>query len=57
VYGEVITGIDMVDRIAAVKKDQRDRPDKDVPMTMELLSKKECEQLDKLLGAPPAPAN
>ena len=54
VYGEVVTGIDMVDRIAAVKKDQRDRPEKDVPMTMELLSKKECEQLDKLLGLEPA---
>ena len=52
VYGEVITGIDMVDRIAAVKKDERDRPVADVPMTVELLSKKECKQLDKLLSPP-----
>jgi len=50
VYGEVVSGIDMVDRIAAVKKDERDRPVVDVPMTVELLSKKECKQLDKLLG-------
>ena len=50
VYGEVVFGIDMVDRIAAVKKDERDRPVVDVPMTVELLSKKECKQLDKLLG-------
>ncbi|MGZ3777255.1 MAG: peptidylprolyl isomerase [Mucilaginibacter sp.] len=50
VYGEVVFGIDMVDRIAAVKKDERDRPVEDVPMTVELLSKKECKQLDKLLG-------
>jgi cyclophilin family peptidyl-prolyl cis-trans isomerase len=50
VYGEVVTGIDMVDRIAAVKKDDRDRPVTDVPITVELLSKKECKQLDKLLG-------
>lgn len=50
VYGEVISGLDMVDRIAAVNKDQRDRPLQDVPMTVELLGKKECRQLDKLLN-------
>jgi len=54
VYGEVVSGLDMVDRIAAVKKDGNDRPVADVPMTVELLSKKECKQLDKLLS-PPAP--
>lgn len=50
IYGEVVTGIDMVDRIAAVKKDERDRPTTNVPMTVELLKKKECKQLDKLLN-------
>jgi len=50
VYGEVVIGIDMIDRIAAVKTDKNDRPVADVPMTVELLSKKECEQLDKLVG-------
>jgi len=54
VYGEVVSGIDMVDLIAAVKKDKNDRPDVNVPMTVELLSKKECQQLDKLLS-PPTP--
>jgi peptidyl-prolyl cis-trans isomerase B (cyclophilin B) len=49
VYGEVVTGIDMVDRIAAVKKDKNDRPTVDVPMTVELLSKKECNRLDEIL--------
>ena len=48
VYGEVVMGLDMVDRIAAVKTDKNDRPLDDVPMTIELLSKKECEQLDKI---------
>src|SRR6201996_9779666 len=48
VYGEVVYGIDMVDRIAAVKKDKNDRPLQDVPMTVELLSKKECKELDKI---------
>jgi peptidyl-prolyl cis-trans isomerase B (cyclophilin B) len=50
VYGEVVAGIDMVDMIAAVKKDANDRPLADVPMTVEVLSKRECKQLDKLLG-------
>jgi len=54
VYGEVVIGIDMVDRIAAVKTDKNDRPLADVPMTVELLSKKECKQLDKIY--PPASA-
>jgi cyclophilin family peptidyl-prolyl cis-trans isomerase len=49
VYGEVVTGIDMVDLIAAVKTDKNDRPETNVPVTVELLSKKECGQLDKLL--------
>jgi len=53
VYGEVVSGLDMVDRIAAVKRDANDRPLQDVPMTVELLSKKQCKQLDKL--CPPAP--
>lgn len=50
VYGEVITGIDMVDRIAGVKKDERDRPLENVPMTVTVLKKGECKDLDKLLG-------
>jgi cyclophilin family peptidyl-prolyl cis-trans isomerase len=52
VYGEVVTGIDMVDRVAAVKKDDNDRPDVNIPMTVELLSKKECQRLDKILFPP-----
>ncbi|MBB6108389.1 peptidyl-prolyl cis-trans isomerase B (cyclophilin B) [Mucilaginibacter lappiensis] len=52
VYGEVVSGLDMVDRIAAVKKDACDRPLTDVPMTVEVLSKKECGQLDKILSPP-----
>lgn len=50
VYGEIVMGIDMVDRIAAVKTDHNDRPVVDVPMTIELLSKKECKEMDHLLG-------
>jgi cyclophilin family peptidyl-prolyl cis-trans isomerase len=50
VYGEVVTSIDMVDRIAAVKKDEHDRPLENVPMTVTVLKKGECKDLDKLLG-------
>ncbi|WP_461449315.1 peptidylprolyl isomerase [Mucilaginibacter sp.] len=50
VYGEVVAGIDMVDLVAAVKKDKNDRPLLDVPMTVEVLSKKECKQLNKILN-------
>ncbi len=50
VYGKVVMGLDMIDRIAAVKTDKNNRPLKDVPMTVELLSKKECNELDRLLG-------
>jgi hypothetical protein len=45
----------MVDHIAAVKKDKNDRPLTDVPMTVDVLSKKECKQLDKILLSPRAP--
>jgi cyclophilin family peptidyl-prolyl cis-trans isomerase len=50
VYGEVVNSIDMVDRIAAVKKDDHDRPLENVPMTVTVLKKGECKDLDKLLG-------
>lgn len=49
VFGEVVAGLDMIDRIAAVKTDGNDRPLTDVPMTIELLSKKECRMLDRIL--------
>lgn len=48
-FGEVVSGIDMVDQVAAVPKDSRDRPTVDVPMTVEVLSKRQCKQLDKIL--------
>ncbi|MGY3214334.1 peptidylprolyl isomerase [Mucilaginibacter sp. HD30] len=50
VYGEVVSGIDMVDLIAAVKKDKNDRPLNDVAMMVSMLKKRECRMLDKLLG-------
>jgi cyclophilin family peptidyl-prolyl cis-trans isomerase len=52
IYGEVVFGLDMVDEIAAVKKDKKDRPLVDVPMTVELLKNRECRRLDKILKPP-----
>jgi cyclophilin family peptidyl-prolyl cis-trans isomerase len=53
VFGEVVMGIDMVDRIAAVKTGENDRPVQDISMTVELLSKKECKELDALYPTAP----
>lgn len=36
VFGEVISGLEVIDKIAAVQKDNRDRPTTDIRMTMTL---------------------
>lgn len=38
VFGEVVSGLDVIDRIAAVEKGQADRPRKDVRMKMRMLN-------------------
>lgn len=37
VYGEVIEGLDVIDKIASVKRDQNDRPLEDIKMTVKVL--------------------
>ncbi|MNE31376.1 Peptidyl-prolyl cis-trans isomerase A [compost metagenome] len=49
VYGEVIEGIEMVDKVAVTKTDGNDRPVQDIRMKVELLSKKETKKLEKKL--------
>lgn len=39
VFGEVIEGLDVIDKIAAVKKDKRDRPEEDIKMTIKIVKK------------------
>lgn len=39
IFGEVIEGLDVVDKIAAVKKDKRDRPEEDIKMTIKIVKK------------------
>lgn len=38
VFGEVISGMDVVDKIAKLEKDQRDRPVKDVRMSIKMIN-------------------
>lgn len=37
VFGEVVSGMEIVDKIAAVQTDTNDRPVKDIPMTIKLI--------------------
>jgi cyclophilin family peptidyl-prolyl cis-trans isomerase len=37
VFGEVVSGMEIVDKIAAVQTDTNDRPIKDIPMTIKLI--------------------
>ena len=37
VFGEVVEGLDVIDKIAAVQKDPRDRPLQDIKMTVKVL--------------------
>ena len=37
VFGEVVKGIEVIDRIASVKTDKRDRPLRDIRMRVEIL--------------------
>ena len=49
VFGEVVKGIEMVDSIAMVDKDQNDRPLQDIPMKVSLLKKRQIKKLEKEL--------
>lgn len=39
VFGEVVEGLDVIDKIAALSVDQRNRPQRDVKVTMEIVKK------------------
>lgn len=39
VFGEVVEGLDVIDKIAAVKIDKRDRPEIDIKMTIKIVKK------------------
>ena len=47
VYGEIVKGIDLVDKIAEVKTDGNNRPLSDVKMTISVLRRAEAKKLEK----------
>lgn len=49
VYGEVVQGIALIDKIAEVSKDENDRPLSDVKMTITVLKRREAKRLEKEL--------
>lgn len=49
VYGEVVQGIELIDKIAELAKDANDRPLNDISMTIEVLKRREAKRLEKEL--------
>lgn len=49
VYGEVVTGLQMVDNIAAMPTGNANRPKEDVKMTVTVLKKREIRKLERAL--------
>lgn len=50
VFGEVVSGLEMVDKIADMPKDARDRPLEDIRMSVSILKKKQAKKLEKQLA-------
>jgi len=49
VFGEVVRGLDLVDKVAVVPTDPKDRPLADVKMTVTVLKRREARRLEKEL--------
>lgn len=50
VYGEIVQGLDLVDKIAALPTDKNNRPKQDVKMEITILKKREAKRLEKKLA-------
>ena len=50
-FGEVVKGLDLVDSIAVVKTDEKDRPVADVKMEVSILKRRHARKLEKALKA------
>jgi cyclophilin family peptidyl-prolyl cis-trans isomerase len=50
VFGDVITGIELIDTIAAVETDSSNRPVNDVKITVTLLKNKEARKIEKTMS-------
>src|SRR5690606_11133276 len=49
VFGELLNGIEAIDKIAVVETDERDRPLEDIRMSMKLLTRREALNLEREL--------
>ncbi|MFC4211744.1 peptidylprolyl isomerase [Pedobacter lithocola] len=50
VYGEIVVGLDMVDKIAALVTDKNNRPKQDVKMDITILKRRAAKKLEKQLA-------
>jgi cyclophilin family peptidyl-prolyl cis-trans isomerase len=50
VYGEIVMGLELVDKIAAMETDKNDRPKQDIKMEITVLKKREAKKLEKQLA-------
>lgn len=50
IFGEVVTGMEMIDAIAAVARDTNDRPLADVKITVTVLKRRAAKKLEKTLN-------
>lgn len=49
VFGEVVKGLELVDNVAAMKTDQKDRPTVDVKMEISILKRRQARKLEKAI--------
>ena len=49
VYGEIVMGLELVDKIATMKTDKNDRPKQDIKMEISVLKKRDARRLEKRL--------
>lgn len=57
VYGEIVVGLDLVDKIALVETDNNNRPKKDVKMEISILKRRAVKKLEKELAKGPIAEN
>ncbi|UKT63512.1 peptidylprolyl isomerase [Pedobacter mucosus] len=50
VYGEIVVGLNLVDKIAVLETDKNNRPKQDVKMDITILKKREAKKLEKQLA-------
>lgn len=54
VFGELLAGVELIDKVASLETDERDRPLEDVRMSMEVLTRREALNLEREMdGLPP----